>query len=138
MSENDRPQDEAVEAAGYDVPEDERVEYLEDGVGPNFRVAIAPNGYIWFSVGVDLISSQGYCDAQVARAMARMLVNAADEHDKIIQEIEAQDMLKDATNVIDLTEAVEAKDAEVVEADVVAEHDDAVEDAVEAEAKNFD
>lgn len=129
---------EAVDAA---VGKDERIEYLEDGVGPNFRVAIAPNGYIWFSLGVDLISTQGYCDGNVARAMAKMLEQAAKEHDRIMVELQAQELLKDATNVVDLSAVRQAKgltDSDEEAALAVAnDHEIAVDDATEAEARDF-
>lgn len=123
----------SIGAASGEPQQDERVEYLENGIGPNFRVAIAPNGYIWFSVGVDLISTQGYCDSLVARAMARMLTNAAEELDRINNEIEAQKMLSKATNVIDLG-TFRQRDEEQILSD---EHEAAVVDAVTAEARNY-
>lgn len=133
---DDRDLDAEIDAAVGD----EKIEYLEDGIGPNFRVAIAPNGYIWFSIGADLISTQGYCDAKVARAMARMLVSAADEHDKILAELGAQEELPMANNVIDLSAARESRatDEEKIAEEVAAAHDEAVDDAVVAEAHKFD
>ena len=133
MSDIDAEVIQAVEEAIGQPQENERVKYLENGVGPNVRVAIAPNGYIWFSIGVDLISTQGYCDVLVARAIADMFNNAADERDRIEQEIQAQALLEKATNVIDMSKFRD----EAVGQHVAAEHDQAVEDAAVAEARRY-
>jgi hypothetical protein len=123
----------AVEDATGQPQENERVKYLEGGIGPNVRVAIAPNGYIWFSIGVDLISTQGYCDTQVARAIAEMFINAADERDRLELEIQAQALLAKASNVIDLNKFRDETFAQ----EVSREHDQAVEDAVVAEQRGY-
>ena len=118
----------------------QNVQYLEDGVGPNFRVALAPNGYIWFSVGVDLISSQGYCDSKVARAMANMLASVADEHDRVHAEIRAIEGLKSATNVIQLPLGLDStQDVDDAAArEIAAEFEVAEDDAVVAAQLKFD
>ena len=116
------------------------VEYLEDGIGPNFRVAIAPNGYIWFNVGVDLVSTQGYCDSKVARAMSRMLASVADEYDRIQTEVRAIEGLKNANNMIQLPLGLDSSgdiDA-VVAREIAMEHEVAVDDAVVAAIQRFD
>lgn len=133
MSDIDNEVSQSVEDVSGEPQENERVKYLENGIGPNVRVAIAPNGYIWFSIGVDLISTQGYCDTLVARAIAEMFVNAADERDRLEQEIQAQALLARATNVIDLNGIRDG----VVERQVVQAHDEAIADAVAAEAQSY-
>lgn len=138
---------EVVEEAVGNEDEKSHVEHLPDNIGPNFRVAIAPNGYIWLSLGFDVVSTQSYCDSSVARAMARMLNEAADEHDRIVQELENRTALEGAANVIEFPVA-EDEDGEVSEINIesadgesaveeAAEHQEAVEDAVVAEAEGF-
>lgn len=133
MTDVDNEVVQAVEEVSGQPQENERVKYLENGIGPNVRVAIAPNGYIWFSIGVDLISTQGYCDTSVARAIAEMFTNAADERDRLETEIQARALLEKATNVVDLAGFRDR----VVEAEVVEDHDRAVEDAVISEVRGY-
>ena len=138
MSDNEIDLSERIKQAVGDTKQN--VEYLEDGVGPNFRVALAPNGYIWGSVGVDLISSQFYCDSRVARAMSNMLAKVADEYDKVHAEIRAIAGLQEASNVIQLPLGLgDAQDTdEATAAEIVMEHEAALDDAVVAAEQKFD
>lgn len=141
-------QDKLDAAVGAEDTDEENVTRLPNNVGPNAHVAIAPNGYIRFTLGFDLMHTTAFCDASVARGIADMLYEAADAQEEIMEEIQSQEGLKNAANVVNIDDvpAPEAEPAEEesdtnfepADGDVPVEeanaHEEDVKDAVEVDA----
>lgn len=137
MADEELTQEELAERIP-EADENSEVTHLPDNVGPNFHVSIAPNGYIRFSVGFDLMHASGFCDAEVARGMAEMLLNAAEAQEEVMEQITSQEDLAEASNVIEMPErpAPAEDDTEDSATNVPVEEASATD--VPAEASKFD
>ena len=126
---------------------DTRVENPEI-ISPNVSVAIAPNGYIRVVFGYDLISSAFYMDGTAARLVGEHFMNAAEEFDRVWAEFRAGEADEGDDKVIPMAPFMAQKDtSEVLDADLeesdegadmAMEHERAVEDAIELEARPND
>lgn len=99
-----------------------REDVLPESVAPNVALAIAPNGYIRAVFGYDLITTSFYCDGNAARVLAQHLVEAADEFDRIWEQIRSAEIVPDAQYEI-------FGDEDELPVEMI-EHDEAVEDAI--------
>lgn len=100
-----------------------REDVLPESIAPNVALAIAPNGYIRAVFGYDLITSSFYCDGPAARVLAQHLIEAADEFDRIWQQIRESTAVPEGQFALDFT------DEDEIPPEFVA-HDAAVEDAI--------
>lgn len=153
MSENEKTVDEQIDEAFAQEDHDDTIE-LPNSLGPNFHIQLAPNGYLRMMLGFDVMHVTGYCDAQWARTVADMLVQAAEYQEKVEDEIRTREALSQASNVIDFDAVQRAAgihagtpDSDVNEdpaddldtpVEEVADFEEAVEDAVVADVEGFD
>lgn len=104
-----------------------REDVLPESVAPNVALAIAPNGYIRAVFGYDLITTAFYCDGGAARVLAQHLIEAADEFDRVWEQIRNA-----ATAPVPATEGqfeMEFTDSDEIPLEFV-QHDVDVEDAI--------